>query len=380
MEDKNMPRITTLLFLLALAAQVPASATVTYVVGNCKPSFPPKDTFQHINDAVNATPPPNVVEVCPGTYAEVVGIFHPMTVEGISNGTSDLVTITVPSGGLFIDGGDDLGDFLAAQIVVNSVAGEVNLTNLTIDGTGNNITSSDTFIVGVFYQNASGTVKHLTIQNQNGNGGSGVGIWLEGGSANPLLTVENNNLQNFDFAGIYAETNPANGKVTAAIKGNDLATTFVNSNGTQTPAGIKLGAGQTASVTGNLVTGGFKGVLINGGAGSVSQNKVVNAPTGIDLETDGVSVTSNTIYNAIGCGLFCNTGVGVGILADSAVAPVTGNTVAQSGFAIDFNCTAGNNVHSNTILDAVGGLVLVPTGTVSANTYYNVSTINYGGC
>jgi hypothetical protein len=55
-------------------------------------------------------------------------------VEGISNGLSDLVAITVPSGGLFIDGGDDLGDFLAAQVVVNSVAGEVNLTNLTILG------------------------------------------------------------------------------------------------------------------------------------------------------------------------------------------------------------------------------------------------------
>jgi len=75
-----MPRITNLMLLLVLAAQVPlASATVTYVVGNCKPSFPAKDTFQHINDAVNATPPPSVIEVCPGTYAEVVGIFHPMT-------------------------------------------------------------------------------------------------------------------------------------------------------------------------------------------------------------------------------------------------------------------------------------------------------------
>src|ERR1700728_4540668 len=96
-------------------------ATVTYVVGSCKPNFPPSSTFQHINDAVNATPAPNVVEVCPGTYAEVVGIYKPMTVEGVSAGNADQAIITVPSGGLFIDAGDDLGDFLAAQIVVQNV-------------------------------------------------------------------------------------------------------------------------------------------------------------------------------------------------------------------------------------------------------------------
>ena len=328
---------------------------------------------------MNATPSPNVVEVCPGTYPEVVGIFHPMTVEGISNGTSDQAIITVPSGGLFLNSGDDLGDFIAAQVVINSGAGEVNLSNLTIDGSGNNITTPDAFIVGVFYQNVSGTVKDLTVQNQNGNGGSGVGIWVEGGSANPTVTVENNNLQNFDYAGIYAETVPADGKITATIKGNDLATNVVSSNGTQTPAGLRLGTGLTATVTGNLVTGGYKGILIDGGEGSVSENKVVSAPTGIDVETSGVSVTSNTIFNAIGCGFFCNTGLGVGILANSAVAPVTGNTVAQSGVAIDFNCTAGNNVHSNTILDAALGLFSVPAGVVSPNTYYNVTTVNPSG-
>jgi putative cofactor-binding repeat protein len=371
MEDKTMSRIKSLLFLLVLAALVPlASATVTYVVGTCKPSLPSKDTFISINAALDATPAPNVVQVCPGTYAEEIGIFKPVTLEGISSGNLDQVVITVPSGGMFIDGGDDLGDFVAAQIIVQGVTGEVKLSNLTIDATGNNITSSGTNIVGVFFQNSSGTVNHLSVQNQNGNGGLGIGIWLEGGSANPSVTVENNNVQNFDDAGIFAETNSSGSELTATIKGNDLAPLVGT---TSLPTGIYLKAGLTASVTGNLITGSYEGVLIDGGKGSVSGNKAVSNGVGIDIETDGVSVTTNAIYTTSG-------GYDIGIIVNSAVAPVTGNTIVQAPIGIFFDCVAGTNVHSNTILDSTLALYEVPSGTVGTNTYYNVGTINAGGC
>jgi hypothetical protein len=363
-----MSRIKSLLFLLALVAQVPlASATVTYVVGTCKPSLP---SFAHINDALDATPAPNVVEVCPGTYPEQIGIFKPVTLEGISSSNLDTATITVPSGGLIIDGGDDLGDFVAAQVVVQDVAGEVKLSNLTIDATGNNVSSPDTHIVGVFYQNSPGTIDHLIVQNQNGNGGSGVGIWLEGGSANPSVTVENSGVQNFDDAGIYAETNSTGSELTATIQGNDLAAL---AGTTYLPYGIDLVGGLTASVPNNLTTSCYEGILIRGGKGSVSRNKAVSNGVGVDLETDGVSVTSNTIYTTGG-------GYDIGIIANSAVAPVTGNTIVQAPIGIFFDCVAGENVHSNTILDAVFGLYEVPSGTVGTNTYYNVGTINAGGC
>jgi hypothetical protein len=360
MEDRKMSRIKPLLFLLVLAALAPlAAATVTYVVGSCKPTLP---SFTTINGALSATTKPNVIEICPGTYPEEVGIYFPVTLEGITTGNSDQVVITPPSGGLFVDSGDDLGDLVAAQVLVEADGGEVNLSNITIDGTGNNVaTGTDTYVVGVFYQNTSGTVKDLTVQNQNGND-LGVAIWLEGGSGNPSVTVENNNLQAFDFAGIYAETNSDTSELTATIKGNYLA----GSNST----GILVDRGQTASVIGNLISGGFQGVVIGGGGGSVSENKVASAANGILVENDGMSVTSNTIYNA----------GNLGIYVFSAVAPVTGNTIAQSQIAIEFECYAGKNVHSNTILDAVTGLGDVPAGTVTPNTYYNVGQINPGGC
>jgi hypothetical protein len=366
MEEKKMSHMKSVLFLSVLAAVplVSANAATTYAVGWCEPGLP---SFETITEALGATPAPTVVEVCPGTYNEQVVITNAVALEGISVGDSAQAIIAVPSGGLAANATTDSGQSVAAQVWVDSASGEVKLTNVTVDATGNNVPSG-TDIVGVFFQNSPGTVSHFTIQNQNGNG-SGVGIWLEGGSANPSVNVEDTNLQAFDDEGMVAETNSSTSELTATITGNQL-TALPNSIST----GIDLVGGLTATVSGNLITvGSGTGVAIDGGHGSVSKNTVLNTPAGIDLETDGVSVTSNTVYNTLG-------GYGIGIIANSAVAPVTGNTVAQSPFGILFECNAGGNVHSNTILDAVIGLYQVPIGAVGANTYYNVGTVNGGGC
>ena len=353
-----MSRIKSLLFLLVLAAQVPlASATVTYVVGTCKNLNNP---ITSITQALQTTPAPNVVEVCPGTYNEQVVITFPVIVEGISASNLDQAIIKVPSAGLATVA-DDLGDSLAPQVLVSNPGGEVNLSNLTVDGS-NNTVAFPSFMVGIFYLNAPGTLNRLTVQNQTAPGDRGVGVWLAGGPANPSVAVENNNLQNFEYYGINAETNSSTSELTATIQGNDLA----SSNAT----GVNLGGGVTATVTGNLFSGGSTGVFISNVGGSVSKNKFVNTGNGITIEADGVSVTSNTIYNT--------SNIGISVL--STAAAVTGNTIVQSSrFAIEFNCLAGNNVHSNTILDAVIGLNDVPLGAASTNTYYNVSQIKPSG-
>jgi hypothetical protein len=359
-----MTRIKALLFLSAFTVQVSlASAAVTYAVGTCQPKLP---SFSTITLALDATPAPDVVKVCPGIYPEEIGIFKPVTLEGISSGNSEQVFITVPTGGLFIDTADDLGDFVAAQIEVEDVSGEVNLINLTIDATGNNVTTSGEFVAGVIFQNSSGTIRDVTVQNQNGNG-EGVGIWVEGGSANPKVVVENNNVQAADFAGVYAETNSSSSEITATISKNNIA------NGGANSTGVYLLEGLTTTVTGNTISGGFEGVFIDGGEGSVTQNKIVGAQVGIEDDA-GESVTSNTIYDTL-FGLFG----GIAIVANTS-APITNNTIAQTPTAIDFRCTAGNNVHSNTILGAQNGLVNVLGGVVSTNTYYNVYTKSSGGC
>jgi hypothetical protein len=370
-----MSRIKALLFLLALPAQVPlASATVTYFVGTCV-----KTPFATIAQALEASPSPNVIKVCPGSYPEQVVITFPVTIEGISAGNATGATIAAPAGGLVINASDFAGLPVAAQVLIENASGDVNLNNLTVDGSNNNVTSCSPAcpsVVGVFYQNSPGTATHLSVQNQRGNC-FGVGIWAEGGTAHPSVTVESSNVQQSDNWGIVAEADiqGEEAEVTATIKGNYVSPgppSECMGGSFSTPWGIYIGEEAIASVTGNLVTGGSEGIAAYYTA-SVSKNTVVGANVGIfEFSSSGYSVTSNAVYDG--------GASGTGIVAASPAAPVTGNTIVAFGNAMDYQCNSGNNVHSNTILGATNGLINVPTGTASVNVYYGVGMISSGGC
>jgi hypothetical protein len=359
-----MSRIRALLFLLALAAQVPlASATVTYQVGACLPKL---TSFTTIQGALNATPTPNLVEVCPGSYPEQVVVGFPVTIEGISAGGATGAMIVVPPGGLKVSATTDLDASVAAQVFVQSGGQEVNLSNVTIDGTGNNV-SAGVVIAGAFYLGSSGTLDHLTIQNQNGNG-EGVGVMFQGGMPVASVTVENSSMQGFDNGGITGGTNTGVSELTATIRDNYLTGGAPVCNPDCIPVGIFFGVGTTASITGNLITGGYAGIMVGSPQGpiSVSKNTIVGSANGIQGFAGAVSVTSNAIYNTSATGIWGN-------------ALATGNTIVQSGTAIDFDCL-DDTVHSNTILGAVDGIINVPPGLAPMNTYHNVGTISSGGC
>jgi nitrous oxidase accessory protein NosD len=361
-----MSRIKSVLFLLALAAQVPlASAAVTYAVGSCKPNL---HSFTTINGALAATPPPNVVEVCPGTYNEQVVITQAVILEGIPEGilTGDSAQAIVapPAGGLVANATDDLGNSLAVQIWVNNSAGPVNISGLAIDGTGNGILGG-ALVIGIFFQNSPGIVNHVTTRNQTDNG-NGIGVWLEGGSANPTVTVENSDMHDFDRTAVFDETNSSISALTANIKSN-----FIDA-GAGATRGIDLEEGATSNVTGNSITGGFSGIHAQSPGGSISSNTIMGTTIGIQ-DGSAASVTSNKIFTS---------SVGIEIFGAGGVF-VQGNTIvgaAQDG--INFQClsTTTTDVHSNTIIDAGTGIANVPGAVVSSNSYLNVATIQSGGC
>jgi len=112
---------------------------------------------------------------------------------------------------------DDFGEALAAQLWVNNASGPVNINNLTLDGSGNKVSQGRTFVVGIFYQNSSGTMNRVATRNQSGNG-FGVGIWAEGGSSNPSATIENSSVHDYDDSGIQVETNSLTPELTAVIR------------------------------------------------------------------------------------------------------------------------------------------------------------------
>jgi nitrous oxidase accessory protein NosD len=202
--------------------------------------------------------------------------------------------------------------------------------------------------------------------------GFGVGVWLQGGSATPSVTLENSFIAEADTAALAAETNSSTSELSVTIKGNSMNP---GANNTETLYGIALFGGLTAAISDNLITGGPTAMWIESGSeGTISKNTIDGYNedgAAIILKSDDMSVTGNTIEG---------NGEGVGIAVDSSVAPVTDNTIRFEDQGIDFVCIAGNNVHSNTIMGSNYGIIDVPASAVSANTYYSVGVSRQGGC
>lgn len=359
---KQSTILTVLSGLMFVFAAQEANATVTYIVGTCK-----KGTqFSTISAALAASPAPNVVEVCGATYAEQVEITKPVSLEGILDGTNDAPLIGVPSGGLKVNATDDLGNSIAAQIWVHDVTG-VNISNLLIGGKNNGITGPAN-VVGIFYQNAGGTVNHVVTRNQ-ANAGNGIGIQLEGGGSNPTVTVENSSIHGFDYEGILTETNSSASQLTAKITGNSL---LADLGGVP----LILYSGTTVTVTLNNINGfeSFEDIVLFGAEGSISGNTVQQGVSGILVFADAaIAAKSNKILNTLTSGVYLNTSI--------KSTQIQANTIENSPVGIEFGCSATNGqVHSNTIVDTGIGLSDVPSGTTSVNTFYVVGAETGGSC
>jgi parallel beta-helix repeat protein len=360
----SLNRLLSIL-VIALAAHH-AVASTTYLVGTCKSGL---KSFSTISAALAATPAPNTVMVCPGTYPEQVEITIPVTLEGITAGNSAQAIITPPPNGFVANATDDFAQTYVVQLYVNNVAGVVNVTNLTLDAEGQGVYPDCT--VGLFYQNTSGTAKELTTRNQNyPDCLGGRGIYVEGGATNPTVTVENNSVHNFNAFGIFAETNSSVSELNATIENN-----YVNGGGNVT-YGIYVVEGATGTVTGNtVVNNAAYGIFSDlSFAGSIADNTLVGngtaifEPSGSPGSTAGVPITSNKIYDSANYSI------------ESALpAQIEGNKIGNAAYGIEFVCQPNPNVKSNTFNDVGTALNDVPPGTVSTNSYFNVGTIESGG-
>jgi len=392
--------LVALLAFVSIGAQK-LSATVV-VVGNCMSGV----TFSTIQAAVNAVPPGLTIRVCPGSYPEQVVINKPLTLAGVTSGTSGAAVIVSPVGGLVQNATSYFGSPIAAQIFIQGTTSSsptVNLTDLVVDGYGNNVSGCSPNIVGIFYQDASGTVNHVTTTNQaidvQPDGCQlGLGIFAQsddiGGTSN--VTVENSSVHNYQKNG---------------ITGNEIGTTInvLNNNvvgyGPTTGAaqnGIQIGFGATGRVTGNTVNDDIwvgtgwaaSGILLYDAANSItiSQNTVGSAQFGIALASDGTPgtptddaeiITSNKISGSQGDSIdACTNGNSI-----------RSNTIMDSGESaihLDDECsstdsggTTGNNNSAiqNTIVDACAGILLGSgTGnTFAPNAYYTTANTTLAG-
>jgi|SRR5580704_491595 hypothetical protein len=373
----------------------PRAQGTTLYVGTCHAGG--KAT---IGDALAVATPGTIIDVCPGTYAEQVTItLDNITLQGIpythEGVVTDAAVIIPPAGGLVGNGTtfstDDSSSVAVAQIIVQNAEG-VTISHITVDAqsTGN---CGVGMLMGIYYQNSTGTVTDSVARNQIEGSGMGNqcgwGIAAESNGtgpagASPALTVSNCSVHNFQKNGIVVRGNNTSGPDLTAT-GNTVvgigATTVIGQNG------IEVAFGASGSVKGNYVSSlndtsdnSASGILFYSSTGSAvaETNIVENANTGIaDENNTGTTINSNHIGGSQmldGIDL-CSTGA----TANSNFIYNSGN----SGIHIDDGCGSGTSeiVKSNTINESCAGIMLGSsnTSTTAPNTYFNDGTETQSG-
>jgi len=352
------------------------------VVGTCLSGA---NTILAIQDGVNAAAPGATVRVCPGTYKEQVEITRPLTLTGIQSGNQDAAIITSPSGGVHLNTFSFLSTLslpTGAQIWVHDTK-DVTVMNLTVDGTNNAIPNCD-ILIGIYFENAFGTVENVATRNQTTGCGSGSGLWVESAPTGTAgVTFQDNSVQSFDLFGISAR----GAGTKATINSNSVVGLGSINGGTN---GIFMWRGATGTIANNSVIDGLNssdtpddlvdastGIAVQMSKGViVSGNTVGNTQGGIVLySADNTTITSNNIFG---------TRVNDGVYVCGNRNSVTSNTIMSSDQAgVHLSCaetfpnsTANNNtVNKNTINGACAG-ILVHSGTsgnsASGNNFFNV--------
>ncbi len=332
-------------------------AFATYAeVGTCAVPNAAAHSYTTIQAAVTASKAGTIIEVCPGIYPEQVTIDKNLTLEGVASAGQDAAVIVPPSGGAVANTTDFDQAALptAAQILVQDSA-VVTITNLTVDGTGstgNGIGGCSPDIVGVMFQNASGTVNHVAARNQLVDGNalsgcqSGLGIYVETASGfTSKVTVENSSVHNYNKNGITGN-DPG---TTLTASGNYVQGSGVNSNAAG-QNGIQLGFGATGHITSNIV---IDNIYFNPSAATVSD--ILLYDTASD---SGITVNSNTVGNSQ---------VPIGLISYYDDPPYDGNGVTVSGNKI-FGASLGTSTPQYTA-DAID--VCTNGNTITNNAIYN---------
>jgi parallel beta-helix repeat protein len=340
--------------------------------------------FTTIQGAVNAVPAGSTIKICPAKYPEQVVTNKNLTLVGVNSGSADNPVLVIPLGG-FVPNTTSLttGHPIAAQILVQSPATAVTISSLAVDGSNNNLNGGcdDARLIGIYYQNASGTVNFVAARNQAQDAANfgcqtsaGLGIYVESASpSTSTVKIQNSTVRDYQKNGITGNEVGT----TVTIAGNSV----VGAGPTTTAQnGIQVGFGATGKVQNNTVAdddfngdpsaGTGSGILIFGsGNTTITGNSVANTQNGIAIVTD---VAFPADHNAVSNNHISDTHLGDGIDLCSNHNTVSGNTVfssGQAGIHLDSSCGSTGNkniVSKNTVNEACAGILL---GSGTGNTF-----------
>jgi parallel beta-helix repeat protein len=400
----KVPRIFFGMVIVFAALFTGNAKAATVEVGNCS-TFPQYPTIQQ---AVSSVPSGAIVGVCPGTYPEQVVITRNLTLKGLVTPSASGATIVAPVNGIVANANSlTSGNPIAAQIVVQGAA-KVNISNISVNGGNNQITGCAPDLIGILYQNASGTITQVSVLNETLDSPdligcqSGLGIYVQSGILNSVsgsstVAVNDSLVEDYQKNGITGNEQGTTLTITGSYLVGHGATTGAAENGIQFGFGA-AGSATTTTVNGNVYapdvfgeTGNAAaGILIYGSQNIVlTSNNVSNSQFGIaavnDIPDGFIADHASIKLNKIsGTHLYD----GIEICNNSSI--VQSNTIFssdESGIHIDSDpddgCSGAGNGHSisaNIINTACTGILgNLSNNTIGTNTYYNVGSLNNSG-
>jgi nitrous oxidase accessory protein NosD len=332
----------------------------------------PAATFTSIQDAVNAASPGSLIRVCPGTYHEQVSITKSLTIEG-DNGA-----ILLPAG-MVANAIGSSGSPVAAAILVRDAA-NVDIEGLIVDTANHGITGCAPILIGILYQNSSGTIEHNAVRNTklsaslNGcQSGDAIVVQSAGGGTSKV-SIDDNSIHDYQKNGITGNEAGTEVAITKNVVVGLGPTTGAAQNGIQIGFGAKGGIVQN-TVTDNvwspcvsLTNCAFNatGILVfESDNVQVEHNFVATNQVGIFAGGQNATIDSNNLSNSLVL-------VGIDLAGDNNLA--SRNDVANSGQAAILIEGNDNKVQGNDITEAPVGILKLSgtTGnTVSRNTIFD---------
>jgi nitrous oxidase accessory protein NosD len=321
----------------------------------------PTATFTSIQDAISAADPGSLIRICPGTYREQLSINKSLSIEG-DNGAIVLPTRMVAN----TTGSS--GTPIAAAILVKDAA-NVEIEGLIVDTTNNGITQCSPDLIGILYQNSSGSVEHNAVRNTklsvslNGcQSGDAIVVQSLGGEISKV-NIDDNNVHDYQKNGITGNESGTEVTITNNVVTGLGPTTGAAQNG------IQIGFGAKGGVLRNTVTDNIwapcvsltncafnaTGILVfQSDDVRVEHNSVATNQVGIFANGQKAKIESNNISNSLVL-------VGIDLAGDNNLA--SRNDVANSGQAAILIEGNDNNVQSNDITEAPIGILKL-SGTV----------------
>jgi hypothetical protein len=362
------------LFLI-LAAQKSFAATPNKLVVSNNPAVCPTAKYTLIQDAINAASAGDEIVICNGIYAEQLSITKSLDIE------ADFGAFLVPASIEQNATSLTTGDAIAAAVFVSG-ATSVSITGLTVDGINNGITECAPDLIGVYFQNSSGSLRHATVRNfaltASLNGcQSGTGVFVEsGGGQNSDVEISDCSIHGYQKNGVTANETGTNARIHDNVVTGAGPTTGAAQNG------IQIGFSASGAIHGNTVTNNFwspcnaaatcqavaTAVLLTGSNNvRVGENTVGIDQVGIFIDGNDNHVHGNSAFSA---SVFEN----ITILGNGN--RIEENRVFNGGDADIFVQGNNNTVMGNLITEAPVGILEAAGSTgnsFAANTFYGVT-------